>query len=74
MLVIFSDCCIHVLKLPDDGPNDVTETCSEIKIFLHTYFNTQQDAHYEDKRRVRCAFQRTGKAMGEMYQCWWGIC
>jgi hypothetical protein len=26
-LVIFNDCCIHVLKQPDD----VTETCSEIE-------------------------------------------
>jgi hypothetical protein len=29
-LVIFNDCCIHVLKLPDDG-SYVTEKCSEIK-------------------------------------------
>jgi hypothetical protein len=28
-----NDCCIHVLKLPDDGPY-VTETCSEIKTHL----------------------------------------
>jgi hypothetical protein len=30
-LVIFNDCCIHVLELPDDGPY-VTDTCSIRKI------------------------------------------
>jgi hypothetical protein len=30
-LVIFNDCCIHVLELPDDGPY-VTEMCNVIKI------------------------------------------
>jgi hypothetical protein len=31
--MIFNDCCIHVLKLPDDGPY-VTEICSIIKIYF----------------------------------------
>jgi hypothetical protein len=26
------------------------------------------------KRLVCCGFQRTGKAMGQVYQCWWRIC
>jgi hypothetical protein len=26
------------------------------------------------KRLLCCWFRRTGKAMGQMYQCWWGIC
>jgi hypothetical protein len=33
ILVIFNDCCIHVLELPHDGPY-VTETCSVIKIYF----------------------------------------
>jgi hypothetical protein len=27
-----------------------------------------------DKRLLRCGFRRTGKAMGQVYQCWWRIC
>jgi hypothetical protein len=26
------------------------------------------------KRLLRCGFRRTGKAMGQVYQCWWRIC
>jgi hypothetical protein len=26
------------------------------------------------KRHLCCGFRRTGKAMGQMYQCWWRIC
>jgi hypothetical protein len=26
------------------------------------------------KRLLCCGFRRTGKAMGQMYQCWWRIC
>jgi hypothetical protein len=26
------------------------------------------------KRLLCCRFRRTGKAMGEVYQCWWRIC
>jgi hypothetical protein len=26
------------------------------------------------KRLLCCRFRRTGKAMGQMYQCWWMIC
>jgi hypothetical protein len=26
------------------------------------------------KRLVCCGFRRTGKAMGQVYQCWWRIC
>jgi hypothetical protein len=26
------------------------------------------------KRLLCCMFQRTGKAMGQVYQCWWRIC
>jgi hypothetical protein len=26
------------------------------------------------KRRLCCGFRRTGKAMGQVYQCWWRIC
>jgi hypothetical protein len=25
------------------------------------------------KRLICCGFRRTGKAMGQMYQCWWMI-
>jgi hypothetical protein len=25
-------------------------------------------------RRLCCGFRRTGKAMGQVYQCWWRIC
>jgi hypothetical protein len=27
-----------------------------------------------DKRLPCCGFRRTGKAMGQVYQCWWRIC
>jgi hypothetical protein len=27
-----------------------------------------------DKRLLSCGFQRTDKAMGQVYQCWWRIC
>jgi hypothetical protein len=28
-----------------------------------------------DDRRLLCSgFRRTGKAMGQVYQCWWRIC
>jgi hypothetical protein len=26
------------------------------------------------KRLLCCGFRRTGKAMGQVYQCWWRIC
>jgi hypothetical protein len=26
------------------------------------------------KRLLCCGFQRTGKTMGQVYQCWWRIC
>jgi hypothetical protein len=26
------------------------------------------------KRPPCCGFRRTGKAMGQVYQCWWSIC
>jgi hypothetical protein len=26
------------------------------------------------KRFLSCGFRRTGKAMGQVYQCWWRIC
>jgi hypothetical protein len=26
------------------------------------------------KRLLCCEFRRTGKAMGQVYQCWWRIC
>jgi hypothetical protein len=26
------------------------------------------------KRLLCCGFQRTGKTLGHVYQCWWGIC
>jgi hypothetical protein len=26
------------------------------------------------KRFLCCGFRRTGKAMGQVYQCWWRIC
>jgi hypothetical protein len=26
------------------------------------------------KRLLCCGFWRSGKAMGQMYECWWGIC
>jgi hypothetical protein len=26
------------------------------------------------KRLLCCRFRRTGKAMGQVYQCWWRIC
>jgi hypothetical protein len=26
------------------------------------------------KRRLCCGFRRTGKAMGQVYRCWWRIC
>jgi hypothetical protein len=26
------------------------------------------------KRPVRCEFRRSGKARGQVYQCWWKIC
>jgi hypothetical protein len=26
------------------------------------------------KRVLGCKFRRTGKAMGQVYQCWWRIC
>jgi hypothetical protein len=26
------------------------------------------------KRLQCCSFRRTGKAMGQVYQCWWRIC
>jgi hypothetical protein len=26
------------------------------------------------KRFLRCGFRSTGKAMGQVYQCWWRIC
>jgi hypothetical protein len=26
------------------------------------------------KGLLRCGFRRTGKAMGQVYQCWWRIC
>jgi hypothetical protein len=26
------------------------------------------------KRLLCCGFRRTGKAMGQVYQCWWWIC
>jgi hypothetical protein len=26
------------------------------------------------KRLLCCGFQRTGKVMGQVYQCWWRIC
>jgi hypothetical protein len=26
------------------------------------------------KRLLCCGFRRTGKAMGQLYQCWWRIC
>jgi hypothetical protein len=26
------------------------------------------------KRLLLCGFRRTGKAMGQVYQCWWRIC
>jgi hypothetical protein len=26
------------------------------------------------KRLLCCRFRRTGKAMGQVYQCWWMIC
>jgi hypothetical protein len=26
------------------------------------------------KRQLRCGFRRTGKAMGQVYRCWWRIC
>jgi hypothetical protein len=26
------------------------------------------------KRHLCCGFRRTGKAMGQVYQCWWRIC
>jgi hypothetical protein len=28
----------------------------------------------QSKRLLCCGFRRTGKAMGQVYQCWWGIC
>jgi hypothetical protein len=27
-----------------------------------------------DKRLLCCGIRRTGKAMGQVYQCWWRIC
>jgi hypothetical protein len=27
-----------------------------------------------EKRLLCCGFRRTGKAMGQVYQCWWRIC
>jgi hypothetical protein len=30
---------------------------------------------YNSNKRLLCwGFRRTGKAMGQVYQCWWGIC
>jgi hypothetical protein len=26
------------------------------------------------KRLVHCGFRRTGKEIGQVYQCWWRIC
>jgi hypothetical protein len=26
------------------------------------------------KKLLCCGFRRTGKAMGQVYQCWWRIC
>jgi transposase len=26
------------------------------------------------KRLLRCGFRRTGKAMGQVYLCWWRVC
>jgi hypothetical protein len=31
-------------------------------------------AETTDKRLLCCGFRRTGKAMGQMYQCWWRLC
>jgi hypothetical protein len=28
----------------------------------------------QSKRLIFCGFRRTGKAMGQVYQCWWRIC
>jgi hypothetical protein len=27
----------------------------------------------QQSKLVRCGFRRTGKAMGQVYQCWWRI-
>jgi hypothetical protein len=31
-------------------------------------------AETTDKRFLCCGFRRTGKAMGQVYRCWWRIC
>jgi hypothetical protein len=31
-------------------------------------------AETTDKRFLCCWFRRTGKAMGQVYRCWWRIC
>jgi hypothetical protein len=31
-------------------------------------------ARTTDKRLLSCGFRRSGKAMGQVYQCWWRIC
>jgi hypothetical protein len=33
-----------------------------------------RSAETKVKRLLCCGFRRTGKAMGQVYQCWWRIC
>jgi hypothetical protein len=33
-----------------------------------------EEAETSQKRLLCCEFRRSGKAMGQVYQCWWRIC
>jgi hypothetical protein len=52
-----------------------------VKTFSHGHLKIADDARLgvkvaetTVKRLLYCGFRRTGKAMGQVYQCWWRIC
>jgi hypothetical protein len=64
LFTVGSDCRVKLFTTGGKRFADDEKVETEVRKWLRQQF----------KRLLCCGFLRTGKAMGQVYQCWWTIC